>query len=150
MKKILLYIAVVVITFLLPTDAQDVAKLRPVQVVSIYRDAGNVVIETDTRDKGVGSSAKNALEDLEQTTPGVIYLDTAEYLIVNSDALDVLEALRIDLKDSVRLCVREGEIDLKEAAKYLSVHDAMPKMEHWKEGMELPVLCVKNDRLFLS
>lgn len=138
------------ITLLLPTKAQDVAKLRPVQVVSIYKDTGMVVIETDTQDKGVGSSAKDALDDLERTTPGVIYLDTAEYLIVTSDALDVLESLRTDLKKSVRLCMREEEVDLKEAAEYLSVHDRMPKLEQWNEGVNIPVLHVKNERLLLS
>lgn len=150
MKRILLYVVVLAVICFLPTDAMDVAKLRPVQVVSLYKENGQVVIETDTQDRGVGETPQTALDDLERTTPGVIYLDTAEYLLVTEDSLDVLEAFRDRLKKSVKLCVRADTVDLTQVAKYLSVHGGMPKLKDWEEGMILPVLYVQNDRLILS
>lgn len=150
MKRVLLYASVLMLVSFLSTDAMDVAKLRPVQVVSLYQEGERIVIETDTQDRGEGSTPQEALNDLERTTSGVIYLDTAQYLLVTEDSTDVLEAFRERLNKSVKLCVRTDDVDLTNVAKYLSIHDETPELKDWKEGVKLPVLHVQNGRFYLS
>ena len=150
MRKWIVYILIIGVVWVVPTERMDVGKLRPVQVVSLYRENGQIVIETDTRDRGAGLTPTQALADLEDTTPGVIYLDTAQYLLVAEDALDLPEAFRGELKQSVQMCLQQGKIDISETAQYLSAHGQMPRLKNWKRGVALPTLRVKNKRLFLS
>lgn len=147
MKRILCYIGILAAVLAWPVERLDVGKLCPVQVVSVYKKDNWVVIETDTEDIGFGGTARQALENLEDTTSGVIYLDTAQYLLLSKDAEDVVEDLRDELKPSVQLCYAAMEIDLEEAAVFLSAHGDLPKLKTWKTGQELPVLSTFGKRL---
>jgi len=118
--------------FLAPVERLDVAKLEPVQTVAIYTDGGEVVLETDTQNMGRGADAKEALQDLEDNTPGVIYLDTAQYLLVTENAARYAEQLRGDLKPSVYVSMWDGKGEISNAARYLSVHGKLTKFRDWK------------------
>lgn len=109
-----------------------------------------MVLETDTEDIGRGADALSALEDMKQTSPAVIYLDTAEYLLIAKNARNEAEQLRGVLKETVQLCVTQEKIDLQEAAKYLTVHGEFPKLRHWQAGDPLPVIGLENDRIKIS
>ena len=150
MKRLLLYGLILALVWLVPTERVDVAKLRPVEVIAIYKSGNAVALTTDTEDMGVGMSAAEALENMRDTSPAVIYLDTAEFLLVEDTAVGEVEALRKELKDSVRLCNVSGKVDLKSAAKYLPVHGSLPVLRNWKAGGALPVLRIENDRLKIS
>jgi len=147
MKRILLYALILAAVLVLPTAGMDVADLQPVQTIAVYRNGNSWVIETDTEDIGAGDSVEKAFENLIQTTPAVIYLDTAEYMLLTKDTQEEVEALRTELKDSVQLCMCAKQVDLAEAGKYLSVHGKLPKLEHWKKNTELPVLSTFGDSL---
>ena len=134
-----------------PIEPSDIGKLRPVQVVSVYKENAWVVMETDTGDKGFGSTAQQALQNLKDTSTGVIYLDTAEYLLLSKDTVDAAEELRKELKSSVRLCLAAKQVDMVEAAKFLGVHGSLPKLKDWEKDTELPVLSTfGNSLIFLK
>ena len=124
----------------------DVGKLRPVEVILILRNGDNVIIATDTDDIGIGNDAMAALEDMCRTSPAVIYLDTAEYLLMGPKAEGEMEKIRRELKDSVKLCRMAGQIDLKQAAQYLNAHGDLPCLKRWESGTKLPIITTVNNR----
>ena len=150
MKRILFYIAALAALTMAPVEGSDIGSLHPVEVVQIYREEDEVFIKTDTGDWGKGSDGFAALENLKDTTPGTVYLDTAEYLLIGEGAEDIAEQLRPVLKKSVRVCGAENEVDLQEAAVFLPVHGNLPKLKGWKSGEELLKLTVVEKRLKLS
>ena len=147
MKRIILYIGILAAVLAAPVRPQNIGKMKPVQVVSIYKEDDWVVIETDTEDKGMGGTATQALQNLKDTASGVVYLDTAEYLLLSKEAEAMAEALRRELKPSVRICMATKGVDLKETAKFLDTHGKLPKLKNWRKGQEMPVLSTFGDSL---
>ena len=147
MKRCILYILIMVAVLCAPVEGTDVAKLRPVETVVLYKIGKDYHIRTDTNDVGEGESVQAAFDDLLLTTPGVIYLDTAEYVLVHEGAVEDVEQLRSHLKRSVQLCSFSGELDIVAVSKYLPVHGKLPILSQWNPGEELPVLTMHNDRL---
>lgn len=134
---------------LVPLERTDVGKLRPVQTVAIYRDGKSYVIATDTGDKGKGKTVAEALTDLKSTTPAVIYLDTAQYLLAGKNAEAAVNELRQHFKKSVELYSFRGDADLTVVSKYLSVHGNGPQLKEWNEGDKLPVLACSGEQIKL-
>ena len=147
MKRILLYIGILGLLTAAPVERSDIGKLRPVQVVSVYKENNWTVMETDTKDKGYGGTAQQALRNLKETSNGVIYLDTADYLLVTKDTVDAVEELQQELKDNVKLCMIAKPVDLGDVSEYLGVHGGLPKLKAWAKGTELPVLTTFADSL---
>ena len=87
MKRVIIYSCILILLLFSPVAKLDVADLEPVEVVYLYKESGNTVLQTDTDAKGKGEDVLAALDDLRQTTSGVVYLDTARYLLIAPDAL---------------------------------------------------------------
>ena len=149
MKRIILYIGILALVIAAPVKPMNIGKLRPVRIVSVYKENGWTVIETDTDDKGIGGTALQALQNMKDTSDGVIYLDTADYLLLTKDTEEAVAELYGNLKPSVRLCMKSGVTDLKKAASYLQTHGELPKLKGWKKGAELPLLSTFGDSLIL-
>ena len=131
MRKVL-YILILALLPLAPVERLDVAKLEPVQTVAVSVEGGQVVLRTDTGNVGRGADGHQALEDLRENTPGVIYLDTAQYLLVTEKALNQMESLQGYFRSSVQLSLWDGQGDVETAAKYLSVHGERSKIGQWR------------------
>lgn len=131
--RILLYVVILALLFFAPLEKKDVAKLLPIEAVAVYMEQNEVTLETDTEYKGRGADVASALDNLKENTPAVIYLDTAEYLIISEDALSEIETLKKFLKPNVRVCVADVCGRVKDAAKYLEVHGNLPKIKNWKK-----------------
>ena len=140
MKQVILYIGILSLVVAAPVKPMDIENLRPVQIVSVYKENNWTVIETDTEDRGIGGTAKQALQNMKDTSDGVIYLDTADYLLVSKESESDVVELASELKPSVRMCMTTGTIDLKKAVSYLRTHGGLPKLKCWKKGEELPVI----------
>lgn len=140
MRRCILYLLIAAAALAIPVERADVADLHPVQTVALYKTQEGYRIETDTEDYGQGETVAAAYHDLLRSTPGIIYLDTADFLLVSSDTLDKIPEIRIYLKSGVRSCQVTGSCDLKTASKFLSVHGDLPSVFDWKQGMKLPVL----------
>ncbi|MBO5836334.1 MAG: hypothetical protein J6Q92_00390 [Oscillospiraceae bacterium] len=123
----ILYIVILALLFLAPLERVDVAKLLPIETVAVYEEAGSVVMETDTKHKGVGKDAMEALESLKKNTPAIVYLDTAKYLVVAEEVKDQIAQLRGQLKDRVCICIADIRGRVKEASKYLQAHGNLPE-----------------------
>ncbi len=149
MKRIVIYVLILGLVLLIPLERTDVGDLQPVQTVAIFRNEDGYLIQTDTGDEGRGADSMQALQNLEDTTPGVIYLDTAQFLLVSESATPSIESLRQYLRESVQLFRVVGTPDLETASKFLSVHGDGPKLEHWSEGGSLPVLDCRSERMKL-
>ena len=147
MKRSLLYLLILAAVLVVPIARTDVGDLRPVQTVAIYRSGQDYIIQTDTGDAGRGETAIAALENLKQTTPAVIYLDTAQFLLVAGDTSESLKQLRTHLKGSVKLCSFIGEPDLELVSKYLKIHGKGPFLKQWEQGAQLPVLDCRGKQI---
>ncbi len=149
MKRIVIYIAALALLTLAPVQEAELGKMRPVEVVLVYLQNDILALSTDTGDTGQGPDVRTALENLKATTPGIIYLDTAEYLLVAQDAETAAEQLKSHLKKSVKVCAADPQIDLKAAAEFLPVHGDLPKLKDWKTGDKLPRLTAVGERFLL-
>ena len=141
MRKIL-SIVILMLSLAAPVKRLDVAKLQPVQTVAVYLQAGEVVLATDTGNLGRGMTAEQArsyirtkaakaLQDLKESACAVIYLDTAEYLLIGQNAQNAAAELRPFLKDSVKVGSYHGGDIMKETA-YWEIHGDLPKLKTWK------------------
>ncbi len=150
MKRIILYILVLIALCFAPIEGANIGNLRPVEVVHIYKVKNQIAIVTDTGDYGIGQTGPAALQNLKATTPGTIYLDTAEYLLIGQGAQEAVEALRGHLKKRIKVCAAEEGVDLSLAAEFLPVHGKLPRLKAWDLGLDLPQLKVDEKRLILS
>ena len=122
----LLYGIILVASFFAPVHRLDIAKLLPVEAVAVYIDEGQIVLETDTKNQGRGSTVRSALEDLKRNTTEIVYLDTARYVLIAENAEEYAQELIEYLKPSVKKGVYKG-LDVKEEAKYLDAHSESAK-----------------------
>lgn len=128
----ILYVAILASLFAAPLERADVAKLLPIRGVCVYIEDGNVVLETDTENLGRGVSVAEALDDLKRTTPAIVYLDTAEYLLVSPNAEECIGQLQNILKPSVKVCVCDASGRVLYTVKYLDAHGNLPKLRDLK------------------
>jgi len=127
-----LYGVILASLLFVPLNRVNVGELVPIEAVAVYMYKDSVVLETDAEHTGYGKNAEEALESLKKNTAAVVYLDTAEYLLVSQDAVSQVEGLRPYLKPSVRVCICEAKGKVKDAAKYIEVHQKLPKLKDWQ------------------
>lgn len=128
----------------------DVGKLLPVEVVRLSKENGQVVLETDTDNLGVGTDLDAAIENLKATTSGNVFLETADYLIVAPGCTDLLADLKAHLRPSCGICMETGTADLEDAAKFLDAHEPQLTLQDWYSGiLEMPTLIVRGEQMEL-
>ena len=145
--RTVVYVLILALLFLAPVDRLDVAQLEPVQTIAVSRVEGNVVIQTDLDNKGIGKTTELALQELERTTPGVIYLDTAEFLLIGEGTSGAVETLRDQLKENVKVCGAKGHLDLSLIGEYLAVHGEFPALKTWNADTRLPLVYKEKEML---
>ena len=149
MKRIIIYIALLAAALAFPGERTDVGKLKPVGLVQLYKEDDMIVIVTDTGDSGVGKTAQSAFENLEATTSGIIFLDTADYLLLSVSAIDEAEGLEMYLKPSVRVCFAQKDVDPMAAAEYLEVHRPAVQLRDRESLANAETLLQENGRLIM-
>lgn len=140
MKKTLLYLLVIAGLLIAPIEPMDIGVLEPIQAVWLSSADGNVVLETDTEDKGTGKTVTEALQDMKRRSQGIVYLDTAQFLLVSEDAVGRIPEITAYLKDSVKACLWTGEGSVADAARYMQAHKMGVRLSRWKETVKLPNL----------
>lgn len=147
MKRIVIYSILLASALLVPVERLDVGKLKPVGLVQIYKDADAIVIVTDSDDSGVGYTLAEAFTNLKETTAGAIFLDTADYLLIDQVFIKEIETLGKYLKPQVLVCIANEYIDSKAAAEYLSAHRPTVRLKD-KTGLQnAEMLAKENERL---
>ena len=129
----------------------DIAKLAPVGVVWLSHSDEEVRLETDTGDMGGGENVKAALNDMKETTSGTIFLDTADYLIVEQGSEALLEQVYSLLRPSCMICVAEKMPDLESVGEYLSAHEPELTLRQYRvEKGNIPELVELDGRFALN
>ena len=124
MKKWLIpaiVVAAVAVFSRLPHPARDIADLKPVRAVYIHMEGRTLHIETDTGDSGSGPDLAEASADLRSKADGEIFLDTAEFLILDPEVPITGEIFAL-LRPACRVTFTDASPDLEKAAAYLAQH----------------------------
>ena len=150
MKRGILYLAVLSIMLLQPVRRTDLGKLKPVETVLLYEEDGLVVLITDTEDWGRGATPAEALRNMKEASSGIIYMDTADYLLVEEGAESWISDMDEMLKGNVKICKVAGGVDLQLAATYLRIHTPDLTLKAWNPFVRVPVLVSRNGQLALK
>ena len=124
MKKWLIPIAAlaaVAVFSRLPHPARDIADLKPVRAVYIHMEGRTLHIETDTGDSGSGPNLTEACADLKSKADGEIFLDAAEFLLLDPK-VPITEEMYSLLRPDCRVIFTDAPPDLEKAAAYLAQH----------------------------
>lgn len=144
--KYLLYVAILLSVLLLPCDGTDVGKLRPIEVVAISETDGLVAINTDTGDRGIGETLDAAIEDMKAAASGIIYLDTAEYLLLEKGMETHLNAMEGHIKKGIHLSYATEKLPLEGIADFLSVHRPNVKLGTVTDYGSIPTITEEMGR----
>ena len=105
----------------LPHPAVDIARLDPVRAIHLYMDGAELTIETDSGDSGTGSDLEAAYADLRANAHREIFLDTAEYLILDPD-VPITEAFYAVLRPTTQVVYSNKKPNLETISDYLTIH----------------------------
>ena len=136
---------------LLLPGGTDAAKLAPAQLVCLQTVDGEITVRTDLGNMGRGTDLEEAFADLENTTAGKVFLDTADYLLVDEGSMKYLPEAAEWLKGNC-FVFRAGEVqDLESAAVYLDAHPVGVKLKECRTGNEdLPIVTETDGRFCLK
>lgn len=134
---------------LAPSGETEIADLRPVELLSVYQEEGQLCVETDTGDLGKGVDLQTALKDLKATTPGEIFLETADYVMVTAETKAYLPELKKILRPATEIVQMQDRIEVSAAAEFLSVHRPGLSMKDYRSESMLPMLAIKEGRCSL-
>ena len=134
----------------MPFAGTDIAKLQPVEVLRVQKDGEMISVELDTGDSGKGATLEAALQDLKESTPGKVFLETADYLLINKEAETLLPSLAEHLRPACGVCLENGEAKLEEAAEFLGAHEPGLTLQEYRAGDHaLQELVVREERMYL-
>lgn len=150
----LILAAVLIALDVLPLGATDAARLEPATLLIFDRAAdGTVRVVSDSGSEGRGRSVDAALQDLRDHASGMLYLQTAEHILLTERAQSLLPACTRsrDLRPAASVLRIAGEIpDAKQAAAYLRHRAAKPTLAGLRaKKTELPTLYCREGRLLL-
>ena len=145
-KRIILYGIILAVVCLSPLQQLDVANLEPIQAVWVSTQDDRVRLETDTGDVGTGITVAKALEEMKNQSEGIVYLDTAQYLLVSDNAQTYIAELVPYLKGSVKVSLWSGEESVSSAAKYMQAHHTGLLLRKWQLGCPLETLPKINEK----
>lgn len=149
MKRILVW-ALLAAVLCFPDRGTDIGKLLPVELVAVRREEGVFRVETDTGQFGLGNTLEEAMADLRNAAPGVVFFDTADYLLLTRETLTA-EGLSSFFRPGVRVLLAEDPVDPEEAAEYLRSRKVGVQLKKLGQTRQiLPELSEKNSRLELD
>lgn len=148
MKRLPIYFAAIVtliVTQISPFAGTEIADLLPVSLVHLSYENDLVCIETDEGDFGLGISVEEALQDLEKTTAGHIFLQTADYLLVDPDSVELMKEMTAHLRPACSVCLDGGVEDFEDAASFLEGHTPQTTVRDIMAGKTV-VQILKNEK----
>ncbi len=124
MKRWLIFFGVMVAAGLmirLPHPATDVSELEPVEVVLVRQTGKGIEVETDAGTIGRGADLALAVDDLKEHSMGKVFLDTADYLLLEEYHADYAAFYSV-FRPGCRVCFADGVADLTQAGIFLQTH----------------------------
>lgn len=151
MKRWWMGLAVAVLLLVPEGQGMDVGKLQPVELLYICKENEKTVVRADTDDFGTGNTLETALQDLHDTTAGVVYLDTVDYVLVTEQTKNLIPKFEEFLRPSVNLVLATGDVDAVTALDYLAIHKpGITLIDHMQGKKELPKLMTVGERYYLE
>lgn len=120
----LVFAAAICALGLWPSKAHDAAELLPAQILVVDASQGEVTVSAESGVTGVGARFEDALLDMERHAPGVLFLDTAEYVVLTRRAWYLLPQIAPSqsLRPSARLVQADVAVEPSEALSFLQAH----------------------------
>lgn len=145
------WLLVLLLVLLGKNQQQDVARLKPVETLWVTEAEGIVLLWTDTGAQGVGRSLSEAVDNLHESSEGVLFLDTAEYVLLGPKCEDMCEALMDYLRPSCVVCLAVGETKMEAAGRFLRTHrPEMTLIRYLTGGGTLQKLVTEEGRMTLE
>ena len=97
---------------------------------------------------GRGDSLEKAVDALRAEAPGILFLDTADYVLLTGEAEDCMERLQDYVRPGTRVYKLEGTAELSEIGPFLKTHgpDA-PLYRLQKRELQIPKLTAEGEKL---
>ena len=121
----------------------DVARLAPVEAAWLTQQAQTVCIVTDTGDVGYGRSVQEALQDMKASASGTIFLETADYLIVEQGREELLEQVYEIFRPACQVCVCHDMPRMQDVAGFLSAHEPTTTLRQLR-NVDMPIPLLKD------
>lgn len=119
----------------------DVAKLEPVELVTLCQTAAGIEVRTDTGSVGLGATVTDAVEKMKDTAPGEIFLDTAEYVVLTDLNEENLADLTACFRPSCKILFLSGAAKPEDLAAFLRSRPQKLTLQDWRlTGKQPPVL----------
>lgn len=146
MKRWVIYGLVIALLLVLrPQEMKDVGQLLPVELLYIYKEGGYIRVETDDGTWGRGLTLQRAFDDLKETAPGSVFLETADYLMVTHTTAALLPELAERLRPATEVCI--GWRIEEQTLPFLQAHKPGVSLKDIRAGKkEIPVLIQKGGR----
>ena len=128
----------------LGTPATDIGKLEPVSVVQIIAGKTGIELYTDTGAVGRGNDLLTAVNDLKESAPKEIFLDTADFVLLWGNLTREQETIQKLFRPACGVCRAAPGIDLPEAAAYLKQHPPGRTLGELRTGQQ------ENQRLIVA
>ena len=128
MKRAYLWVllaAGLVLTGVLPLEAHDPSELLPARVLTVRREDGWVHTACDSGAEGVGKTLDAALADMARSAEGVLFLDTAEHIVLLQSAQALLPAAarQRQFRPAAKLYLaRMDTLDAQGCVEFLQAH----------------------------
>lgn len=140
MRTWLLLLALLFVLAGLPNGGTELGELHPVSLLLVEMDEKMIAVQTDTRQYGRGETLALALQNLEETTTGHIFLDTVTNLVLTEGTQALIEEWKAFLRPGVRVCLAVDEVDARAAGEYLLSHAPLNQLERVGENTHLQIL----------
>ena len=111
--------------WMLAKTGTDAAKLLPARVLVIEERDGAVRVSSDNGAAGSGETLAAALQQMERSAEGVLFLDTAEHIVLlqSAGALLPAAAQQPQFRPAAKLYLaRLPELHAAEAVEFLQAH----------------------------
>lgn len=150
MKHWVFAVLALLVLSVLPSPGTELGELHPISLLVVDTEGKQVRLTTDTLDRGFGETLEGALRNLEDTTPGHLFVDTVEHLIITEQTRYLLPQLKQILRPGVAVCIIESEIDPKTAPEFLRSHTPITKLSEAAESTPLEKLSMSEERYILE
>ncbi len=151
MKKVYPAVAAVLCLCLFAAAPKtDLGSLKPVRLVQVTTGGPMLHLRTDTGLYGEGVDFGAALKDLYRTSPGQVYLETADFLLVTPVTVKVLPELKQVLRPGTEVALISSLVEGEKAAEFLSAHPGGVPLRKAGEHTVLPRLNTEGERYVLE
>ena len=147
MRRWIVYAAVLAVLAISPLQGMDIGTLSPARTVWLAEHNGQIYMQTDAGDFGVGADVQGALDDLNASASCQVFLETADYLIIEKGREVLLTQAVAVFRPACRICTADKMPDMESATDFLRVHKPVTTLRQWRvEKNQLQLLQEQNGR----